>query len=318
MLNHILAPLDGSSLAECTLPHIVALARVFDARITLLQIVTRHESDLAMGAMSPLDWQMRCAEANAYVHGVAERLEERGLDVETVVTEGQAATDIVEYAHKHDVELIVLSSHGRSGLSEWGISSVVQKVVLRAHVPIYIVRAYGASAPDLEGLTYRQILVPLDGSQRAEYAVSAATTLAKAFGAGLLLAHVVRRPEVPRRVPLNDEERQLVERLIEVNLAKAEQYMADVESHSPEGAEIMVRVADSSAVELHRIVDERGVDLMVLSAHGYSGEPSWPYGSVSLNLIFYGTSTLLIVQDISADEIKPSRAELVSREKRGH
>ena len=80
----------------------------------------------------------------------------------------------------------------------------------------------------------------------------------------------------------------------------------------------MVRVADSSALELHRIVEERQVDLMVLSAHGYSGEPRWPYGSISLNLIFYGASALLIVQDIAPGEIEPSQAELASKEKRGH
>jgi nucleotide-binding universal stress UspA family protein len=142
--------------------------------------------------------------------------------------------------------------------------------------------------------------------------------LSRAFDAGLLLAHVVKRPEVPRRVPLSDNERDLVERLIEVNLDKAQQYMADVKARSIEGTETMVRVADSSALELHRIVEERQVDLMVLSAHGYSGEPRWPYGSISLNLIFYGTSALLIVQDIAPGEIEPSQAELASKEKRGH
>jgi nucleotide-binding universal stress UspA family protein len=318
MLNHILVPLDGSSLAERTLPHVVALARVFDAQITLLQVVSQEDPDLVTDAVSPLDWQIRRAEAKAYIQDVVNRLEKLELHVEGVVLEGQAAKDIIEFAHSNDVDLIVLSSHGRSGLSEWGISSIVQKVALRAHVPIYIVRAYAADSEDLEGLTYRQILVPLDGSQRAECAISAAEELSRAFDAGLLLAHVVRRPEVPRRAPLSDKERDLVERLIEVNLDKAKQYMADVKAHSIEGTEVMVRVADSSALELHRIVEERQVDLMVLSAHGYSGEPRWPYGSISLNLIFYGTSALLIVQDIAPGEIKPSQAELASKEKRGH
>lgn len=318
MLKHILVPLDGSSLAECTLPHAVALARVFDAQITLLQVVSREDLDMAMNAVSPLDWQIRRAEAKAYIQDVTKRLEELELDVEGVVIEGKAAKDIIEFAHGNDMELIVLSSHGRSGLSEWGISSIVQKVAMRAHVPIYIVRAYAADSEDLDGLTYRQIMVPLDGSQRAECAISTAEELSRAFEAGLLLVHVVRRPEVPRRVPLTDQERDLVERLVAVNEAKAKEYIADVKARSAEGTEVMVRVAESSALELHRIVEDRKVDLMVLSAHGYSGEPRWPYGSISLNLIFYGTSALLIVQDIPSSELKPSQAELASREKRGH
>ena len=318
MLKHILVPLDGSSLAECTLPHAVALARVFDAQITLLQVVSREDPDMEMDAVSPLDWQIRRAEAKAYIQDVAKRLEELELDDEGVVIEGQAAKDIIEFAHGNDMDLIVLSSHGRSGLSEWGISSIVQKVALRAHVPIYIVRAYAAGSEDLDGLTYRQIMVPLDGSQRAECAISTAEELSRAFDAGLLLVHVVRRPEVPRRAPLTDEERDLVDRLIAVNQAKAEDYMDDIKAHSAEGTEVMGRVAESSALELHRIAQDRKVDLMVLSAHGYSGEPRWPYGSISLNLIFYGTSALLIVQDIPSSELKPSQAELASKEKRGH
>jgi nucleotide-binding universal stress UspA family protein len=317
MLGHILAPLDGSLIAECVLPHVVALARVFNARITLLHVVEPEESGSFTG-VSPLDWQIRRAEAKAYIQDTADRLAELDLDVDALVLDGQQARAIIEFAHDNGVELIALSSHGRSGLSGWGISSIVQKVLLRAHMPVYIVRAHAASSYDLDGLTYRQLMVALDGSQRAECAISAATTLAQTFDAGLLVAHVINRPEIPQRTPLLHEEQALIDRIIAINQVKSEQYMTEIKSHYPEFVETLVRVGNSSTVELHRIAVERHVDLMVLSAHGYSGERSWPYGSVCLNLIFYGASSLLIVQDIAVGEMAPSLAELAAREKQGH
>ena len=318
MLEHILVPLDGSLLAECTLPHVVALARIFDAQITLLQVVEQPSSDQGVGAMSPMTWQIRRVESKAYIDNVAERLADLGLDVEAVVIEGRPAKAIIEFAHDHDIDLIALSSHGQSGISEWGISSVVQKVILRAQKSVYVVRAHDVESDDLSSLTYRQLLVPLDGSQRAGCAIGTATLLAQAFDAELLMAHVVSRPEVPRRIPLTAEEQDLIDRLIVVNLGKAEQYMADVKSHTPDWTETMVCVGDSSAVELHRIIDKRRVDLTVLSAHGTSGEPRWPYGSVCLNLLFYGSSPMLILQDIAINEREATHAELAARERHGH
>ena len=80
-------------------------------------------------------------------------------------------------------QLIILSSHGQSGLSEWNVSSVVQKIVLRARTSIMIVRAYQRIPPETAGLRYRRILVPLDGSQRAECVLPVAVTLARSHEA---------------------------------------------------------------------------------------------------------------------------------------
>jgi nucleotide-binding universal stress UspA family protein len=318
MLERILAPLDGSSLAECTLPHVVALARVFEAEITLLQVVEQPACDERTDTIDPLAWQMRRAEAEGYIHKVANDIANLGIDVKAIVIEGRPAKAIVDFAHHHFVDLIALSSHGQSGLSEWGISSVAQKVLLRADASVYIVRAHDAQVDALDSLTYRKLLVPLDGSQRAECAVGVATVLAQAFDADLLLAHVINRLEVPRRNPLSAREQDLIEQVMALDVAKAERYMTDIKAHSSERAETMVRVGNSPIAELHRIANERQVDLIVLSAHGCSGEPRWAYGSICLNLLFYGKSSLLILQDVVTNGHEPSYAELGARERQGH
>jgi nucleotide-binding universal stress UspA family protein len=82
--------------------------------------------------------------------------------------------------------------------------------------------------------------------------------------------------------------------------------------------EIRLLVTDNIAASLHGVVEDEEVDLVALSAHGYSGRAKWPYGSVALNFIAYGTTPLLIVQDLSRDELEDTEAELAARERKGH
>jgi len=318
MFEHILVPLDGSSLAEGVLPHGVAMARTFDARITLLQAVESRRDNRRTGATDPLGWQMRKTEAATYLDEVVDRLSEADVKADWTVMEGDAASCVLEFAHRHNVGLIAISSHGGSGLSEWNISSVVQKVILRAYMPVMIVRAYQPTPKDLTELTYRRLLVPLDGSRRAECVLPLATTLARFHRCPLLLAHVVSRPEVPRRTPFTEEENELIEQLTERNRERGAQYLQGLQSQLSSQVETHLLVSDNAIATLHDLVAEEDVDLVLLSAHGYSGEAKWPYGSVSLNFIAYGTTPLLIVQDIPEEQIETSYAEKAAKERKGH
>jgi nucleotide-binding universal stress UspA family protein len=317
-VDHILAPVDGSSLAECVLPHTVSLARAFDARVTVLRVVERTSEREGNRIVDPLNWHIRKAEAEAYLDQVVGRLREVGLRVERVLLEGNAAERIVEFAHAEEVDLIALSSHGRSGLSQWNINSVVQKVIWRAFLPTLIVRAYRPITSDLTGLQYRRILVPLDGSQRAECVLPLARTIARFHMCPLLLTHVVSRPEVPRRVPLTEMESELVQKLVDRNREKGREYLRQLGSRFDSGVETRLVVGDSTAVSLHELVDHERIDLVALSAHGYSGEARWPYGSVALNFIAYGTTPLLIVQDLSREELERTQAQMAAEESKGH
>jgi nucleotide-binding universal stress UspA family protein len=318
MLDHILVPLDGSSLAECVLPHVNAVGRPFEARITLLRVVERRKQSETSETVDPLEWQMRKSEAEAYLDQVEENLKATALDVESVLLEGNAAERIIEYARSQDVDLIVLSSHGRSGLSPWNINSVVQKVLLRAYVPALIVRAYNAAQCEVSDLTYERILLPLDSSQRAECVLPLATGLAEYHPCRLLLAHVVSRPSVPRRAPLTDEEEALVEELMELNREAGRAYLDDLEERMGGTTEGYLLEGKSASAALHDLVLEEDIDLVILSAHGHSAEAQWPYGSVALNFIAYGARPLLIVQDIPKEGIATSPAERAVHEEKGH
>ncbi len=319
MFDHILVPLDGSSLAECVLPHVIAIARALEARVTLLQVLERTQDRSQAQFVDPLGWYMGAAEARTYLGNLAARLQKAGLQVETTFLEGQAAERIIEFARDRDVSLIVLSSHGQSGLSGWNVSSIVLKITLRSYLPVMIVRAYQPPAPDLMGLRYRRLLVPLDCSQRAECVLPLATTLARFYGAELLAGHVVTRPQMPHRAPLAPEERELATQIIERNRLEATRYLRQLQPRlSDVDVRMHVAVGDHAAETLHELVEQADVDLVVLSAHGYSGGTKWPYGSLVLNFIGYGATPLLIVQDLSPEEVERTQAEMAARERKGH
>jgi len=318
MVEHILVPLDGSSLAERVLPHTVAVGRALDARVTLLRAVARKPPESGSRAVDPLSWHMRKSEAEAYMKKMAERLRETGLRADVRLAEGTAAGRIIDFAREEDVDLIIISSHGKSGVSPWNISSVVQKVILRAYTPTMLVRAYRRVTDELTGLRYGRLLVPLDGSKRAECTLPWARELAGFHDGQLVVAHVVKEPEVPRRAPLSEEEAQLVERLTTLNRERGGAYLDDVGSRLDLNVEPRLLVSDDPAMALHTLADDEEVDLVIMAAHGYSGKKTWPYGSVALNFIVFGCEPLLIVQDVPAEEVGETTAERAAREQAGH
>jgi nucleotide-binding universal stress UspA family protein len=89
MLNHILVPLDGSTLAECVLPHIAAIAPVSHARITLLHVLQQPQDGGGTPAVDPVEWHLQKQNAEKYLEGIANRLSEAGiLGVESVILDG--------------------------------------------------------------------------------------------------------------------------------------------------------------------------------------------------------------------------------------
>ena len=314
MFNRILVPLDRSALAECVLPHAVTLARVLDAPLSLLHVLSGADEPDRLRAIDPLEWQLRRAEAESYLQGVCERLQAAGVECEAAVNSGDAAELIVDFAHKQDAGLVIMSSHGRSGLSGWNVSSVVQKVIMRSHASLMIVRAYEMGASDLLEMQYQRILVPLDSSARAETVLPLATILARMPDTQILLAHVVQRPPLPRRTPPSQEELELVDRIVERNRTEAENYLEAIRAQLPaETVETRLLVSNQVASTLHELVAQEGIELALLSAHGYSGETRWPHGSLVASFVAFGSCSLLIFQDAPGEQSVLTQAEAAVR-----
>lgn len=321
MFNHILVPLDGSELAECVMPHARIVAEALGARITLLHVLERSPSPDLNDTINPLDWHIRKTEVQTYLDRITACLVDSVPDVCNVIVEGHAPEGVIDYAHHNSVDLIILCSHGRSGLSGWNVSSVVQKIILRSYISTFIVRAYKTTKACEGKVTYKKILIALDCSQRAESALPIAISLARHQGARLLLAHVVRRPEMPGHLPRSREDTDLAERLMDRNYSEAKHYLAQLDSQLSStdiSIQTFLHSGSNPAATLDDLVESENVHLVVLSAHGYIGVKKWPYGSVAVNFITYGSTPLLIMQDIPFERSLRTRAENAARERPGH
>jgi nucleotide-binding universal stress UspA family protein len=319
MIDHILVPLDGSAIAEFVLPHLFALARPFNSHVTLLRVIGKSNTDQPSQRFDPLDWQMREAEARSYLNMMKIKLTQAGLTVSYELLYGDPATRIVEFVQNQDVDLLLISSHGQSGLTGWNISSVVQKTVIRVQEPTMIVRAYQPAQTTQGEAHYKKIFIPLDGSSRAEYVLPLAASLTDFHKAQLILAHVVREPELPRRTPPSQEESELIRQFVEKNRREAARYLEELQERFSFNMQTYLIVGEDVADILHSLVDQEKPDLVIMSAHGYSGSAKRPFGSLALNFIAYGTKPLLIVQDIPEScEILPTSAEFAPREHPGH
>lgn len=318
MFKNILVPLDSSTLAEIALPHAQALAQASNARVDLLHVMEQSGAGSQPGKVDPFDWQILKAQAETYLEEMRSRLEGAGVETRAHLEEGSAAEGVIEFAHSHANDLIILSSHGQSGISGWNVSSVVQKIILRAYTSVMILRAYQPAPEGAEAAHYHRILVPLDGSQRAECSIPIASGLARGQGAELLLTHVVRPPEMPRRTPPSQEDLELSNQITERNRQEAETYLADLASRLDINAVTRLEVNPDVYGSLHTLSEQEGVDLVVVSAHGYTGGMQWPYGNVVVSFVAYGSAPLLIVQDLPRESIQPTRAELVARQQGVH
>ena len=149
MYQKILVPLDGSKLAECVLPHVEAISQGCKVRDVHL---VRAVEPLALAPDTSLAFTQdeldrlesgRRSEAEKYLQQRVQQLRDSGISVESEVLLGKGAEAIAEYAKKHEVDLIVIATHGRSGVSRWYWGSVADRILRSACVPVLMVRAPG-------------------------------------------------------------------------------------------------------------------------------------------------------------------------------
>jgi nucleotide-binding universal stress UspA family protein len=146
MYKKILVPLDGSELAKKALEQAESLATSFDSEIILLQVIPFMPIYGAPELVTPLivDEKHRDS-AERYLSNLAEGLRAKGFRASSTVRTGQqVATEIIDFAKANGVDLIVMNTHGRSGISRWFLGSVTLKVLTRAETPILLVRSKSA------------------------------------------------------------------------------------------------------------------------------------------------------------------------------
>jgi len=142
MYKKILVPLDGSELAKKGLQEAEKLAKVFNSEIILFQVVPFMPIYGSPELVTPLIIDEKQKEAaERYLTNLTEELKERGFKVTATVRTGQqVAVEIIDYAKESGVDLIVMCTHGRSGITRWVLGSIAHKVLTRAETPILLLR----------------------------------------------------------------------------------------------------------------------------------------------------------------------------------
>jgi len=149
MYKRILVPLDGSKLAECVLPHVESIARGCGVQeVVFLRVVEPfhqlcdYEGCLSQDTIDSIDTDNKAA-ADSYVSELMKRTRYGGVSIKTAVITGTPAESIADYATRNSVELIVIATHGRSGIGRWAWGSVTDRVLRTACVPLLMVRPPG-------------------------------------------------------------------------------------------------------------------------------------------------------------------------------
>ena len=142
MYKKILVPLDGSELAECSLSHVKAIATGCSVpEVVLLRVVEPLPGEGMIAAELGEEWQNNANKnmlgtAKTYLEKISDDLKRAGISVSTAIIEGFAADEILDFAKKNNVDLIIMSTHGRSGVARWAFGSVADRVVRHAAVPV--------------------------------------------------------------------------------------------------------------------------------------------------------------------------------------
>jgi nucleotide-binding universal stress UspA family protein len=285
MLPTILVPVDGSELAERALPYASAFARAAGARILLLRALPPPETIPSAGGV-PRETQQS---ATGYLEDLAARQPEPDR-VETTTAVGEAADTIVEEIGVRRPDLVVMSTHGRSGIRRWIYGSVADAVMRRAPVPVLLVPA--ACPGEWPSNRAPRVLLPLDGSELAEGALGLVDTWAKPLHAEVFVLRVVE----PRPLAATNPAAYVwLDPMPELEEAHA--YVAKVSKKLRDDG-YAVRGTDTFGFPVPTIVDTaraESVDFIVMSTHGSGGLTRLLMGSVATGVVQRAVVPILLV-----------------------
>ncbi|MDD5191030.1 MAG: universal stress protein [Dehalococcoidales bacterium] len=148
MYKHIMVPLDGSKLAEVVLPHVISIAKGCAVpKVTLVRVVAPlkfygSETELPFMDTASLE-ETSMKVAGDYLKEQAQKLKDEGIDVNHKVMFGIPTDSLLDYAHANGVDLVVIATHGRSGVSRWVWGSVADRILRGAKIPVLMIRSLG-------------------------------------------------------------------------------------------------------------------------------------------------------------------------------
>ena len=289
MFEEVLFPTDGGEGAEQVLDHVLDLAVAHEATLHVLTAAgpggdrLTHGDEVAEAVES---------EAETIVADAADRAADRGVETVTTVRRGEPYEAIVEYAEETGVGLVVMPTHGRTGIERLVLGSTTERVVRRSNAPVLTVQPDEESDLDYP---YERILVPSDGSDCATTALSFGANLAAADDATLNLLSVVDIAHLGLDVRVDlqiDQLKSNAQQFVDDGVRVATEAgvdEADITGHVETGTSIYRTICS--------YVDEHDIDLVVMGTHGRTGLDRYLLGSVTEKILRTASVPVLTVRE---------------------
>jgi nucleotide-binding universal stress UspA family protein len=307
MYRKMLVPLDGSELAEEVLVYAKELAGRLDIDVDLL-----HISNPASEALKPME--------EAYIEHLAESFRKqveavqqktgqgkaKPINVKAELLVGYAAEAILQYADKDGVDLILLASHGRSGIKRWTIGSVAGKVMSATKIPVWLIKSVGTKETPYDKWTNQTLIVSLDGSELAESILPHAEVLTKQRGdtpIDVVLVRVAEPLNIPTYyspdisgVTLNWGN--FIQQETQRRKQAAKEYLAKIEEQlKNKGITVRSVVIEGRPTdEVVEFVNKTPNSMIIMATHGRSGLSRLVYGSVAANVLNGVTRPMFIIK----------------------
>ncbi len=300
MIKRIIVPVDGSALSERALAPALAIAAQDGAQVVLVR------TPVVEVAMVPtveffgnysvrgLDQAVEKArqEAQAYLDILRHANERPNLSVTAAVMEGDPAEAILQTAAEQQADLVVMSTHGYSGVTRWIMGSVTERVLANAPCPVLVIRSE---------LPLKKMLIPLDGSALSERALTPALDLASAFQAEVTVLRVVKELPGPHLQELEGVEHGLGLRVQDELTDEAGHYLAELaQRHAGFSLQSAVRSGPAPSAILN-YVEAHGIDVVAMATHGRTGARRWVYGSVTEKVLRQSHAFAMLVVRPAAD-----------------
>lgn len=294
MFEKILVPLDGSTLSEKALHPALDLAEWSNGEILLVRVPTYSNAGIPISPEHEYSWPQdqpapMHGESVDYLREVKQKISDRNVPIRNMVVSGDRAGVIVDIAKTEKADLIIMSTHGRTGISRWILGSVTSRVLSTAACPVMAVHREEQVG---------HILITLDGSTLSEKAIVPGLTLAKAFSAKVTLLRVLTDLEsdpntLPENIALQEEHE-----IEKVASEQAKTYLKDlIEIHHTESLNIQSAVLQGPVhATILDFASQNKVDLISMTTHGHSGLHRWIYGSVTEKVLHNTDCAVLIVR----------------------
>jgi nucleotide-binding universal stress UspA family protein len=313
MFQRILVPLDGSETAERALPVAARIARATGGTIVFVRVVLPPVefgtySAERIVALKPTAFEARLAEAESYLKALSSRDDLAGIKTGADLVSGAASPAIFSIARSERVDLIVMCSHGETGLRRWVFSSIAQQAVRHSPVPVLALNEHGVSIPEPNPAHPLHILVPLDGSTLSETALEPAMQLLAALYAPVQSElHLLRVVDLPSAYGRLKSQAHISDSMQEQARQEAETYVKAVADRLR--AQTTLTITSSVAVDTdvaeaiiklaeHATSPENtgSFDVIAMTTHGHSGLGRLVMGSVTEHVLGATRLPLLIVR----------------------